>query len=443
MSELSARFASELDNRYRIEREIGSGGMATVYLARDVKHDRPVALKILRPELGAVLGAQRFLNEIKIAARLDHPHILTLIDSGVADGHLYYVVPFVQGKSLRERLKEQKQLGIDETLEITKQIGSALEYAHRQGVIHRDVKPENILIHQGEAVLADFGIALAVKEAGGDRLTASGLSLGTPQYMSPEQATGDRELDARADEYSLAAVVYEMLVGEPPHTGPSVQAVIAKLLTQRPVRIRTLRETVPPSLDDAVHTALAKLPADRFPTVGAFVNAAVARKIVNAGSRRTWTWIAGAVIAVAALVTIITLRFSPARPPAPVEEVAAPPAQDPFPVTEVEQALLDANVPLSDGLQPAVRGWLRDDPAYQVLSRRSIELLKDKRLVAPVPLDLISSEYKLQFGYGRGQYLPAERWNDKARLKTAIVRAWNITYPEKSRTVFDSLIVGR
>src|SRR5678816_2975757 len=185
MSEVLTALFSALADRYRIVREIGSGGMATVYLAHDLKHERDVAVKVLRPELAAVLGAERFLNEIKISARLDHPHILTLIDSGASDGFLYYVMPFVRGESLRNKLEREKQLGLDEALDITKQITSALDYAHRQGIVHRDIKPENILIREGEAVLADFGIAMAVKEAGGNRLTESGVSLGTPQYMSP------------------------------------------------------------------------------------------------------------------------------------------------------------------------------------------------------------------------------------------------------------------
>jgi tRNA A-37 threonylcarbamoyl transferase component Bud32 len=269
----TTRLAQALSDRYRIERELGQGGMATVYLARDLKHDREVALKVLRPELAAVIGAERFLSEIRITARLDHPHILTLIDSGEADGMLFYVLPFVRGESLRTRLVREKQLGVDEALAITKQIAGALEYAHQHGVVHRDIKPENILIHEGEAVLTDFGIALAVKEAGGNRLTETGLSLGTPQYMSPEQATGDRELDARSDVYSLAAVLYEMLAGEPPHTGATVQAVIAKLMTERPTRLRTVRDTVPEGVDNAVAKALAKVPADRYAGAAAFTAA--------------------------------------------------------------------------------------------------------------------------------------------------------------------------
>ena len=269
----AARLTTALEERYRIERQLGAGGMATVYLATDVKHDREVALKVLRPELGAVLGTERFLAEIKITARLDHPHILTLIDSGVAGGFLYYVLPLVRGESLRDKLDREKQLTLDEALAITKQIAGALDYAHRQGVVHRDIKPENILLLEGEAMLADFGIALAVKEAGGNRLTETGLSLGTPQYMSPEQATGDRMLDARSDLYSLAAVLYEMLAGEPPVTGPTAQAMIAKLMTERPVHLRVVRPSVPEHVDAAVAKALDKTPADRFASAGEFSRA--------------------------------------------------------------------------------------------------------------------------------------------------------------------------
>ncbi len=301
--------SAALGDRYRIEREIGAGGMATVFLARDLKHDRDVALKVLRPDLAAVLGTERFLQEIRIAARLDHPHILTLIDSGAADGLLYYVVPYVRGESLRAKLARDKQLAIDDAVAITRQVGSALDYAHRQGVVHRDIKPENILLHEGEAMLTDFGIALAVREAGGNRLTESGTSLGTPQYMSPEQATGDRTLDARSDVYSLGAVLYEMLAGEPPHTGATVQAVIAKLITERPTSVRVLRDTVPDALDRAVTKALAKVPADRYQSAAEFVaaldpDAAPAARSAGARlGRRTAAW--GSL----ALVTVVVLTL--------------------------------------------------------------------------------------------------------------------------------------
>ncbi|HEX6573562.1 MAG TPA: serine/threonine-protein kinase [Gemmatimonadaceae bacterium] len=264
---------SALADRYRIERELGSGGMATVYLARDLKHDRDVAVKVLRSDLSAVIGTERFLAEVRITARLDHPHILTLIDSGEAAGILYYVLPYVRGESLRARLDREKQLGIDEAVSITRQVASALDYAHSHGVVHRDIKPENVLLHEGEAVLADFGIALAVKEAGGNRLTETGLSLGTPQYMSPEQATGDRALDKRSDIYSLAAVFYEMIGGEPPVTGGTAQAMIAKLLTEKPVKLKVLRDTVPVEIEYATEKALSKVPADRYSSAGDFARA--------------------------------------------------------------------------------------------------------------------------------------------------------------------------
>jgi len=273
MPETPPLIAAAFDDRYLIERELGSGGMAIVYLARDRKLDREVALKVLRPELGAVLGSERFLAEIKISARLDHPHILTLIDSGNADGFLYYVLPYVRGESLRAKLDREHQLSIEEALAITRQVATALDYAHRQGLVHRDIKPENILIQEGEAMLTDFGIALAVKEAGGNRLTQTGLSLGTPQYMSPEQATGDRGVDARSDVYSLAAVFYEMIAGEPPVTGANAQSMIAKLMTEKPTHLRILRDSIPVSIDTAVARALSKTPADRYTSAGDFSRA--------------------------------------------------------------------------------------------------------------------------------------------------------------------------
>ena len=274
MTEVAAdRLKSALADRYAIERQIGQGGMATVYLARDLRHHRHVALKVLRPELAAVIGADRFLHEIRVTASLQHPHILPLHDSGEADTFLYYVMPFVDGESLRERLKQERQLPIDEAVRIASEVAAALSYAHGRGVIHRDIKPENVLLASGSAVVADFGIARAVSEAGEGRLTETGLSLGTPQYMSPEQATAERDLDARTDIYALGAVVYEMLVGEPPYTGPTTQSVIAKVLTEAPRSMRILRPTVPDHIDLAVQRALAKLPADRFRSATEFSTA--------------------------------------------------------------------------------------------------------------------------------------------------------------------------
>lgn len=268
-----ARLASALADRYRIERELGAGGMATVYLAHDLKHDRQVAIKVLHPDLGAALGGERFLTEIRTTARLQHPHILPLLDSGETNGLLYYVMPLVTGETLRARLERERQLPIPDAVRIAREVASALDYAHRQNVIHRDIKPENILLHDGQAIVADFGIALAVQSAGGARMTQTGLSLGTPSYMSPEQAMGERTIDARSDIYALGAMTYEMLAGDAPFTGGSVQAIVAKVLSEKPTPLHTLRDTVPPHVEHAVFTALAKLPADRYASAAEFAAA--------------------------------------------------------------------------------------------------------------------------------------------------------------------------
>ena len=284
------RLNATLADRYRIERELGAGGMATVYLAEDLKHDRKVAIKVVYAELAAVLGADRFLGEIKTTAALQHPHILPLFDSGEADGQLYYVMPLVEGESLRERLNRDKQLPVSEAIRLAREVADALSYAHAHGVIHRDIKPENILMHGGHALVADFGIALAVQSAGGTRLTQTGLSLGTPQYMAPEQAMGEKAVDGRADVYALGAVTYEMLTGEPPFSGPTAQAIVAKVLTAEPVRPVELRKTIPAVVEDAVLTALHKLPADRFATAAEFAAAlggvdTVARTVPRGAAR--------------------------------------------------------------------------------------------------------------------------------------------------------------
>jgi len=265
--------AAALSDRYRIERELGAGGMATVYLAHDLKHGRDVAIKVLHPDLGAALGGERFLSEIRTTARLQHPHILPLLDSGGAAGLLYYVMPLVSGETLRARLEREKQLPIDDALGIARDVAGALDYAHGLGVIHRDVKPENILLQGGHALVADFGIALAVQQAGGQRMTQTGLSLGTPQYMSPEQAMGERVIDARSDIYALGAVLYEMLTGDPPFTGSTVQAIVAKVLTEKPAPMIARRERVTPAVEHAVLMALEKLPADRFASAADFARA--------------------------------------------------------------------------------------------------------------------------------------------------------------------------
>ena len=270
MTTIPARVVDALAARYRVEREVGAGGMATVFLAEDLKHHRRIALKVLKPELAAILGAERFLKEIEVTANLQHPNILPLYDSGEAAGFLYYVMPFVEGESLRDRLNREKQLPVNEALRIADAVAAALQFAHEHGVVHRDIKPENILLQSGQALVADFGIALAVSQAGGARLTETGLSLGTPHYMSPEQATGDRAIDARSDIYALGCVLYEMLVGDPPHLGNTVQAVVAKILTDEAEPVRKRRKTVPIHVDAAVQKALAKLPADRFASAAEF-----------------------------------------------------------------------------------------------------------------------------------------------------------------------------
>ena len=269
------KLRTALNDRYRIEREIGAGGMATVYLARDLRHDRDVAIKVLHPDLAAALGAERFLAEIKTTAKLQHPHILPLLDSGEADGLLYYVMPYISGESLRHRLERETQLAVDDAVRIAREVLSALESAHKHGVVHRDIKPENILLHEDQALVADFGIALAVSAAGGPRMTQTGLSLGTPAYMAPEQAMGERVVDGRADIYALGAVLYEMLVGEAPFTGPSVQAIVARVMTENPRPVTGQRRSVPEHVNAAVLRALEKLPADRFHSAAEFSNALV------------------------------------------------------------------------------------------------------------------------------------------------------------------------
>jgi serine/threonine-protein kinase len=313
-----ARLGAALVDRYRIERELGQGGMATVYLAADLKHDRKVALKVLRPELAAVLGGERFVVEIKTTAALQHPHILPLFDSGSADGFLFYVMPFIEGETLRDKLNRETQLGIEEAVRITTEVADALDYAHRHGVIHRDIKPENILLHDGRPMVADFGIALALSAAAGGRMTETGMSLGTPHYMSPEQATAEKEISGRSDIYSLASVLYEMLAGQPPHVGGSAQQIIMKIIAEEAQPVTSLRKSVPPNVAAAVGKALERLPADRFETARAFAEAlkdphfttgveAAAQAAAALGARAWWhdwrPWALAAGLAVAGLVT--------------------------------------------------------------------------------------------------------------------------------------------
>ena len=316
---------------YRIERELGTGGMATVYLAADLKHDRKVAIKVLKPELAAVLGAERFVVEIKTTASLQHPHILPLFDSGTAEGQLYYVMPYIQGETIREKLNRETQFGVDEAVRIAREVADALDYAHRHGVIHRDIKPENILLHDGRAMVMDFGIALAVSAAAGGRMTETGLSLGTPHYMSPEQATAEKEITPRSDIYSLACVLYEMLAGQPPHIGGAAQQVIMKIITEQPQPVSSLRKSVPPNVTAALAKALEKVPADRFENAKAFSDAlasssfTLATTAVQAGrAGRTLTpalvAAGAAAVIVAAVGGLVFGRATAPGPPTPISQ---------------------------------------------------------------------------------------------------------------------------
>jgi eukaryotic-like serine/threonine-protein kinase len=320
---LQQDFQAALSGTYTIERELGRGGMATVYLARDIRHQRRVALKVLRPELAATLGPDRFLHEIRIAAGLQHPHLLPVFDSGEAAGQLWYSMPYVEGETLRDRLRREKQLTLDDACRIALQVLSALEYAHGHGVIHRDVKPENILLEDDQAVLADLGIARALTAVGEERLTETGLSLGTPAYMSPEQACAEPNIDGRTDIYSVGCVFYEMLVGEPPYTGPSPQAIVARRLTEPPPRLRTIRD-VPEAVERAVHRALARNAADRFAKAREFAKALTLTETAISGSPRSrpadraaWRRVPGPLVGGLLLTLALVLAWAAYRRAAP------------------------------------------------------------------------------------------------------------------------------
>jgi len=337
------RLAAALQDRYRLERELGQGGMATVYLAADLKHDRRVAIKVLKPDLAAVLGAERFVTEIKTTAALQHPHILPLFDSGTADSFLFYVMPYVEGETLRTRLDREHQLGLDEAVRIAREVADALDYAHRHGVIHRDIKPENILLHDGRPMVADFGIALAVSAAAGGRMTETGLSLGTPHYMSPEQATAEKEITGRSDIYSLGTVLYEMLTGEPPHMGNSAQAIIMKIVTEDAQPVTRLRKSVPPNVAAAVARAVERLPADRFATAAEFA-VALANPAFGAGTQRVVAGAKGGSRVVSLPVFLATAGLGLAALLAAVWALSRP-AEAPM-VTRLELGLPDS-VPLA------------------------------------------------------------------------------------------------
>jgi serine/threonine-protein kinase len=330
MTDLLERLTQALADRYRIERELGSGGMAIVYLAEDLKHHRQVAIKVLRPELAANLGAERFVREIEIAANLTHPHILPLFDSGEADGFLYYVMPYIEGESLRDRLEREGALGIDETIRLTEQVASALAYAHERGVVHRDVKPENVLLTGDQAIVADFGIARAVEAAGGEKLTGTGLAIGTPAYMSPEQWLGAGQVDAKTDIYALGCVVFEMVGGRPPFEGTTPQELLAKHAAETIPQLRSSDPAIPLFVERAVEKALAKNPDDRFATVSAFAEAltrgvVVPRVRARRRERRRKAIAASAGIAVGALAVWALFTVLPG---ARIERLAVLPLVD-------------------------------------------------------------------------------------------------------------------
>jgi serine/threonine-protein kinase len=345
MSELQQRLQTGLSARYALERELGEGGMAIVFLARDLRHDRKVALKVLRPEISVEVGAERFLREIKMAAGLTHPHILPVYDSGEAGGLLFYVMPNMEGRSLRERLDAERQLSLDEALRITREVASALDYAHRQRVVHRDIKPENILLHEGNAMVADFGIGKALSGAGG--VTQTGLAIGTPAYMSPEQAMGEQEIDGRSDIYSLGCVLYEMLTGEVPFTGPTAQAVMTKRFVSPVPHVKAMRD-VPEGLDEVVTRSLARTPVDRFPTAAHFAEALRP----NGGARRTPPDAPRSAPAAKAIAVL------------PLANMSADPENEYF----------------SDGMTEEIIGALSKVPGLQVASRTSCFSFKGKEI---------------------------------------------------------------
>jgi len=368
--------------------------MATVYLAQDLRHDRRVALKVLRPELAAILGAERFLKEIKTTANLQHPHILPLFDSGEVDGVVFYVMPYVEGESLRDRLTREKQLSIDEAVRIAREVADALDYAHRHGVIHRDIKPENILLHDGRALVADFGIALAVSSAGGrTRMTETGMSLGTPHYMSPEQAMGEREVTARSDVYALGCVVYEMLTGEPPFTGPTAQAIVARVVTEEPRSLTLQRKTIPPHVEAAVLTALNKLPADRFTTAAQFgealatagvtwprTAAAPATRAPVAPSARWRTATLGVSVVAVAAAGLATWALTRSSPPGEVNRFALVLA-DSAPLRYTGRGSEPPRLAISpDGRELVYVGYVGTEGRRHALYVRAMDQLESRQL---------------------------------------------------------------
>jgi len=420
---VNERLAAALSDRYRLERELGQGGMATVYLAEDLRHHRQVALKVLRPELASALGPERFLREIETTANLRHPHIVPLYDSGQAEGFLYYVMPFVEGESLQGRLNRERQLPLDDALRIVREVADALHFAHGRGVLHRDIKPANILIEAGHAVVADFGIARAIDVAGGERLTETGMALGTPLYMSPEQAAGEKHLDSRSDQYALGCVLYEMLAGQPPFTGPTAQSVTRQHLAADPPQVRQLRPTVSEAMEAALQRALAKAPADRFTDVEQFADAlgqsgpppTLSGRAAAATPPRQRYLVAGLTLGVVACLAVILLLLTrPASSPLQLGRrtqvtldpgIELDPALSPDgrfmaysgPHGELEVRQVEGGLPIpvvkngaGEGRWPA---WLPDGQRLVFISRRGIEIVS---ALGGVPRLLIPSTHPIR-----------------------------------------------
>jgi serine/threonine-protein kinase len=447
--------ATALAGRYRIERELGHGGMATVFLAHDLKHDRKVALKVLKPDLAAVVGAERFLAEIKTTANLQHPNILALFDSGQVDGTVFYAMPFVDGESLRDRLAREKQLPVDTALRIATEVADALHYAHRRGVIHRDIKPENVMLHEGRPMVMDFGIALAASNTAGSRITETGMSLGTPTYMSPEQAIGDRAIDGRSDVYSLAATTYEMLAGDPPYVAGTAQAIIAKVLTEKAPSVRAARPNVPAHVDAALARALEKLPADRFASAQEFSEALAGRGPISLAtttapgpgiasppaSQRAWMMatIAFALIAVAATVLAVRERRSL------VAEADAPVVRSRFDLAP-NQRIHDALPGSTIAVSPA-----GDAIAYTSISARGFEtFMRRSNELTPRQLIDVNNEpvagRNLAFSPD-GKWLALTEGNVLKRVATdrgpvTTIASLKTAVPYGLAWVGDSLLVG-
>jgi eukaryotic-like serine/threonine-protein kinase len=441
----ASALADALRHRYTLERELGRGGMATVYLARDLRHNRSIAVKVLHPELAASLGSERFLREIQIAGQLSHSNILPLHDSGEADGLLYYVMPYVEGNSLRQRLAREKQLSLEDALRITGDVADALAFAHARGVIHRDIKPENILLQGDRALVSDFGIARAIGEAGGDRLTETGLAVGTPAYMSTEQASGAKDLDARTDIYSLGCVLYEMLAGTPPYTGATAQAILARKAVDPVPSLRVVRETIPPAVERVVTRALAKVPADRFATATQFKEAlAQARTDDTVLTRRTppggaararprLRWLVAAALLVAIGVAAALARARVRERPA-----AAAPAP-PAPAEPVKLAVLPFDNLTGDSGQDYFSNGLTEEMIAQlgrlnpqhlgVIARASVMRYKN----SSKPLDQIGRELGVQYILEGS----ARREADRVRITTQLIRTsdqtqlWTDSYESK------------